>query len=329
MDDLPDWPDGTVAILSTGAGAPHAIPVSLVLRAGPRALLLGLAERRGSLARLREDPRCAMTVLAAGDHAFTATGRAVAFEPAGAVVGVRIEVDELVDHNRPTYEIEGGVQWRWTDAEAEARDGEARAALRKLPECPRTRSAAGRPAGPRGRRRRRPPSRHSAPAGRAARHRRDRRAPRRRSSGRTVVFAYPAHRPPGRAVAGRRRRLERHPGRARLHAAGLLVPRRARALRRARRARPRALDAGHGLPAARPPSGCTCPIRCSPTSGSSWRDALRLPTFEVDGLTLLKRLTLFLRDGAIESVIYPGLPADRSADQALARLAALVSRRRW
>ena len=73
-----------------------------------------------------------MTVLAAGDRAFTATGRAVAFEPAGAVVGVRVEVDELLDHNRPTYEIEDGVRWRWTDAEAEARDGEARAALRKL-----------------------------------------------------------------------------------------------------------------------------------------------------------------------------------------------------
>jgi peroxiredoxin len=50
--------------------------------------------------------------------------------------------------------------------------------------------------------------------------------------------------------------------------------------------------------------------------------ALRLPTFEVEGMTLLKRLTLFLRDGAIESVIYPVFPPNRSADQALARLAA-------
>ena len=48
--------------------------------------------------------------------------------------------------------------------------------------------------------------------------------------------------------------------------------------------------------------------------------ALGLPTFNVDGLTLLKRLTLFLHDGAIESVIYPVFPADRSAEQALARL---------
>jgi peroxiredoxin len=47
--------------------------------------------------------------------------------------------------------------------------------------------------------------------------------------------------------------------------------------------------------------------------------ALGLPTFEVDGITLLKRLTLFLHDGSIESVIYPVFPPDRSAQQALTR----------
>ena len=31
---LPTWPDGTVAVLSTGAGAPHAIPVSTAVRSG-------------------------------------------------------------------------------------------------------------------------------------------------------------------------------------------------------------------------------------------------------------------------------------------------------
>jgi peroxiredoxin len=50
--------------------------------------------------------------------------------------------------------------------------------------------------------------------------------------------------------------------------------------------------------------------------------ALGLPTFEVDGLTLLKRITLFLHDGSIESVIYPVFPPDRSAQQALTRLRA-------
>jgi Pyridoxamine 5'-phosphate oxidase len=132
MDGLPDWPDGTVAVLSTGAGAPHAIPVSLVLRAGPNRLVLGLAERRESLARLREDPRCAVTILSAGDSAFTVHGRAVAFEHAGTVVGVRVEVDDVVDHSSPTHVIDEGVRWRWTDAEAERRDADTRAALRAL-----------------------------------------------------------------------------------------------------------------------------------------------------------------------------------------------------
>jgi peroxiredoxin len=50
--------------------------------------------------------------------------------------------------------------------------------------------------------------------------------------------------------------------------------------------------------------------------------ALRLPTFEVDGITLLKRVTLFVRNGVIESVIYPVFPPNRSAEQALAHLAA-------
>ena len=130
--ELPDWPDGTVAVLTTGGPEPHAIPVSLVLRAGPRALLIGLAERRRSLERLRADGRCAVTILAAGDHAFTAYGRAVGFEAAGALVAARIDVDELADHNRPTYQIIGGVQWHWTDERDRARDAESRAALRQL-----------------------------------------------------------------------------------------------------------------------------------------------------------------------------------------------------
>src|SRR4051794_11916453 len=100
MDELPEWPDGTVAVLSTHG--PHAIPVSLVMRAGPRTLLVGLAPRRSSLARLREDPSCAVTILAAGDHAFTVYGRAARIEETGAIVGVRVEVEEIADHNRPT-----------------------------------------------------------------------------------------------------------------------------------------------------------------------------------------------------------------------------------
>jgi peroxiredoxin len=49
--------------------------------------------------------------------------------------------------------------------------------------------------------------------------------------------------------------------------------------------------------------------------------SVRLPTFEVDGMVLLKRLTLVLRDGAIEKVFYPVFPPDRNAEDVLAWLA--------
>jgi peroxiredoxin len=45
--------------------------------------------------------------------------------------------------------------------------------------------------------------------------------------------------------------------------------------------------------------------------------ALKLPTFGVDGMTLIKRLTLILRDGAIENVFYPVFPPDRNAGDVL------------
>ncbi len=132
MDALPEWPDGTVATLVTQGDAPHAIPVSLILRAGPREILVGLAPRREALARLRSDPRAALTVFAAGNHAFTAHGRAVAFEETEHVVAVRIAVVAIADHNRPTYEIRDGVQWDWTDEAERERDAGVRAALRDL-----------------------------------------------------------------------------------------------------------------------------------------------------------------------------------------------------
>jgi peroxiredoxin len=41
--------------------------------------------------------------------------------------------------------------------------------------------------------------------------------------------------------------------------------------------------------------------------------ALRLPTFETSGMTLLKRLTLVIDDGRIEHVFYPVFPPDSHA----------------
>jgi peroxiredoxin len=46
-------------------------------------------------------------------------------------------------------------------------------------------------------------------------------------------------------------------------------------------------------------------------------DALRLPTFEVEGTRLLKRLSLILRAGKIEEVFYPVFPPNESAEQTL------------
>jgi peroxiredoxin len=48
--------------------------------------------------------------------------------------------------------------------------------------------------------------------------------------------------------------------------------------------------------------------------------ALDLPTFEVEGQTLLRRLTLLLRDGRIDDVVYPVFPPDRGAELALEKL---------
>jgi peroxiredoxin len=48
--------------------------------------------------------------------------------------------------------------------------------------------------------------------------------------------------------------------------------------------------------------------------------ALELPTFEVAGRTLIKRLTLKIRDGAIEHVWYPVFPPDTHASEVLRAL---------
>jgi Pyridoxamine 5'-phosphate oxidase len=124
-----DWPAGTVAILATAG--PHAIPVSTAMRAGPDAVLLALGPGRGSLARLREDPRCALAIVAEG-IAVTLRGRATVVGEAAGTVAVRLEVEAVDDHAQPTFAIEAGVRWRWTDAEAERRDAEVREALRQL-----------------------------------------------------------------------------------------------------------------------------------------------------------------------------------------------------
>jgi peroxiredoxin len=48
--------------------------------------------------------------------------------------------------------------------------------------------------------------------------------------------------------------------------------------------------------------------------------ALRLPTFTVEGMTLIKRLTLIIREAQIEKVFYPVFPPDQNAADVLAWL---------
>lgn len=50
--------------------------------------------------------------------------------------------------------------------------------------------------------------------------------------------------------------------------------------------------------------------------------ALRLPTMEVAGLTLLKRFALVVDDGIVSKVFYPVFPPDRNATDVLAWLEA-------
>ena len=47
----------------------------------------------------------------------------------------------------------------------------------------------------------------------------------------------------------------------------------------------------------------------------AFAEALGLPTFEAEGMVLLKRLTLIIDDGWIEKVFYPVFPPDKSAEE--------------
>lgn len=51
-------------------------------------------------------------------------------------------------------------------------------------------------------------------------------------------------------------------------------------------------------------------------------EALRLPTFQTNGMTLLRRLTLMIKGGKIEHVFYPVFPPDRNASDVIAWLTA-------
>jgi hypothetical protein len=137
---LPTWTPRTVAVLSTTNGAPHAIPVSAPVRAGDRRILLSLHRSRGSLARLRERPEVALTILAEDDVAFTARGRAsVVEEPmesAADYAAVAIDVEQIDDHRQAGFVVDSGVGRTWVDESERAALGARVGALRARAEVP-------------------------------------------------------------------------------------------------------------------------------------------------------------------------------------------------
>lgn len=62
------------------------------------------------------------------------------------------------------------------------------------------------------------------------------------------------------------------------------------------------------------------PFQLLSDSGLQLKSALHLPTFEVVGMELFKRLTLITEQGRIRKVFYPVFPPDRNADDVLAWL---------
>lgn len=57
------------------------------------------------------------------------------------------------------------------------------------------------------------------------------------------------------------------------------------------------------------------PFELLSDSSLEFTNSLRLPTFEIDGERLIKRLTLVLSDGRIEHVFYPVFPPDEHAEE--------------
>jgi len=116
---LPEWPEKTIAVLSTQNEEVHAIPITAPLRIGDRQILLRLKRCRESLARLREHPKVALTIFAKGNLAFTARGPArVVQEPmlgAPMFAAVAIDVENIDDHRQRDLVVDSGVSLDWTN----------------------------------------------------------------------------------------------------------------------------------------------------------------------------------------------------------------------
>ncbi|MCA1728853.1 MAG: peroxiredoxin [Actinobacteria bacterium] len=62
------------------------------------------------------------------------------------------------------------------------------------------------------------------------------------------------------------------------------------------------------------------PFELLSDEGLAFAKGLDLPTFEVEGMTLIKRLTLIIDNGRIEKVFYPVFPPGENAEEVVAWL---------
>ncbi len=133
---LPAFPADLVAVLATVApDGPAAIPVSAVYRAGDHEVLFALAHHRGSLARLREDPRAALTRIGTGFAVVARGEAAVVADPlpgADFVTGLRFTSVTVGDAIGLATVVHRGVRWGWRDAPSARRHRQVLTALRAL-----------------------------------------------------------------------------------------------------------------------------------------------------------------------------------------------------
>jgi pyridoxamine 5'-phosphate oxidase-like protein len=136
---LPEWPDKTIAVLSTENGEVHAIPITAPLRIGDRRILFRLKRCRESLARLREHPKVALTIFGKGNLAFTARGPAHVVQEsmvvAPAFAAVAIHVENIDDHRQREFVVDSGVSLDWTNERTEQFLQEHLNALREVAAC--------------------------------------------------------------------------------------------------------------------------------------------------------------------------------------------------
>lgn len=137
MASIPELPRDLVAVLATtGDDGPVAIPVSALHRRDGGCLLLALARRRASVARLRRDPRAALSLSGTGFSLCVEGVADVAADPlpgAESMVAFAVRVRRAWDARGPATEVDAGIRWRWTAADAARRHEAVLDALAALP----------------------------------------------------------------------------------------------------------------------------------------------------------------------------------------------------